>query len=43
MTRLGLENDEIADVMNYVTNSWGHKNDKMITKAEVETIKAKRK
>lgn len=38
MARLGLEDDEIADVMNYVTNSWGNKNDKMITKAEVEAI-----
>ena len=43
MARLGLEDDEVADVMNYVNNSWGNKNDKMITKTEVEAIKAKRK
>ena len=39
MASLGLDDDEIADVMNYITNSWGNKNDKMITKAEVSKIK----
>ena len=39
MTSLGLSNDEIADVMNYITNSWGNKNDKMVTEAEVSKIK----
>lgn len=39
MTNLGLSNDEIADVMNYITNSWGNKNDKIITKKEVAKIK----
>ncbi|QOD61951.1 cytochrome c [Polaribacter haliotis] len=38
MARLGLDNDEVADVMNYITNSWGNKNDKMITEKEVENI-----
>ena len=39
MAPLGLEDDEIADVMNYITNSWGNKNDKMITQEEVSSIK----
>ncbi|GAA4813341.1 cytochrome c [Litoribaculum gwangyangense] len=39
MAPLGLGNDEIADVMNYVTNSWGNKNEKMITETEVSAIK----
>ena len=36
MPPLGLENDEVADVMNYITNAWGNKNLKMITVDEVE-------
>ena len=39
MASLGLEDDEIADVMNYITNSWGNKNDKIITQEEVSNIK----
>ncbi len=39
MSNLGLYEDEVADVMNYVTNSWGNKNPKMITEKEVEKIK----
>ncbi|AXT19560.1 cytochrome c [Flavobacteriaceae bacterium AU392] len=39
MARLGLEDDEVADVMNYITNSWGNENNKMITKEEVAGIK----
>jgi mono/diheme cytochrome c family protein len=38
MPSLGLENDEIADVMNYITNSWGNSNDKLITEDEVSEI-----
>lgn len=38
MAPLGLSNDEVADVMNYITNSWGNKNDKMITESEVSKI-----
>ena len=38
MENLGLYEDEVADVMNYITNSWGNKNDKMITEKEVEAI-----
>lgn len=39
MAPLGLSNEEIADVMNYITNSWGNKNDKMITAEEVSKLK----
>lgn len=38
MARQGLDADEIADVMNYITNSWGNKNLKMITIKEVEAV-----
>lgn len=39
MAPLGLEDDEIADVMNYITNSWGNKNEKIISETEVSEIK----
>ena len=39
MTRLGLSNKEVADVMNYITNSWGNKNSSLITEKEVSKIK----
>ncbi|GAA4238895.1 hypothetical protein GCM10022291_31110 [Postechiella marina] len=39
MVPLGLSDDEVADVMNYITNSWGNKNNKMITEAEVAKLK----
>ncbi len=39
MAPLGLANNEIADVMNYITNSWGNKNEKIVTEAEVAKIK----
>ena len=35
---MGLEDEEIADVMNYVLNSWGNTDKKMVTKEEVESI-----
>lgn len=38
MAPLGLTNDEVADVMNYITNSWSNKNNKMITVEEVSKI-----
>lgn len=38
MMPLGLENEEIADVMNYVLNSWGNSGAKMVTTEEVNTI-----
>lgn len=41
MSNLGLYEDEVADVMNYITNSWGNKNPKMITEEEVKKIQKK--
>lgn len=38
MAPMGLSNEEVADVMNYITNSWGNENTKMITEAEVSKI-----
>jgi mono/diheme cytochrome c family protein len=38
MAPLGLTDQEIADVMNYITNSWGNINKKMITVEEVSKI-----
>ncbi|TDY11511.1 c-type cytochrome [Meridianimaribacter flavus] len=38
MTPLGLSDQEVADVMNYITNSWGNTNNKMITEDEVSKI-----
>jgi len=38
MSNLGLYEDEVADVMNYITNSWGNKNPKMITEEEVKKV-----
>jgi len=38
MVPMGLSNEEIADVMNYVMNSWGNTQDKMVTETEVANI-----
>jgi mono/diheme cytochrome c family protein len=38
MASLGLYEDEVADLMNYITNSWGNKNPKMITEDEVNKV-----
>ncbi len=38
MMPLGLEDEEIADVMNYVMNSWGNTQDKAVTPEEVASI-----
>lgn len=38
MAPLGLADEEVADVMNYITNSWSNKNSKMITVEEVSKI-----
>jgi len=35
MVAMGLSDQEVADVLNYVMNSWGNTQDKMITKEEV--------
>ena len=41
MAPLGLEDEEVADVMNYIMNSWGNSNDVMVTLEEVEAIQKK--
>lgn len=38
MTSLGLRDEEITDVMNYVMNSWGNTQTKMVTEKEVSAI-----
>ncbi len=38
MTPLGLEDEEIADVMNYISNSWGNTTDKIVTVEEVAAV-----
>jgi mono/diheme cytochrome c family protein len=38
MMPLGLDDDEIADVMNFILNSWGNKNDSLVTPAEVAAV-----
>lgn len=38
MVALGLEDQEIADVMNYILNSWGNTSDKMVSEEEVAAI-----
>ena len=39
MPPMGLSNEEVADVMNYIMNSWGNKQSKKVTKEEVGNIK----
>ncbi|MBC3757591.1 cytochrome c [Hyunsoonleella sp. SJ7] len=39
MAPMGLDDEEIADVMNYVYNNWGNKSDKIVTVEEVSAIK----
>ena len=39
MAPMGLENDEIADVTNYILNSWGDTADMIVTEAYVRRIK----
>jgi mono/diheme cytochrome c family protein len=38
MMPMGLEDEEVADVMNYILNSWGNTSAKIVTAAEVEDI-----
>ncbi|WP_298505832.1 cytochrome c [uncultured Maribacter sp.] len=38
MPALGLEDEEIADVMNYILNSWENTSNKMVTPEEVSKI-----
>jgi mono/diheme cytochrome c family protein len=41
MPAMGLSDEEVADVMNYVMNSWSNKQTKMVTVSEVALIKVK--
>jgi len=38
MAAQGLSNKEIANVMNYITNSWGNENTQLITEEEVSKV-----
>ncbi|PKP17256.1 MAG: cytochrome C [Bacteroidetes bacterium HGW-Bacteroidetes-23] len=39
MSPMGLTDEEVADVMNYIMNSWGNKQSKMVTVSEVKAVK----
>jgi mono/diheme cytochrome c family protein len=39
MPAMGLSNEEVADVMNYIMNSWSNKHKRKVTVKEVEGIK----
>lgn len=39
MEKMGLYDDEIADIMNYTLNSWGNKYSKMIKEEYVKSLK----
>ena len=39
MAALGLDDEEVADVLNYAMNSWGNEQDKMITTQEVTAVR----
>ncbi|MFT7396115.1 MAG: mono/diheme cytochrome c family protein [Flavobacterium sp.] len=39
MSAMGLSNQEVADVMNYIMNSWSNKSKKIVTTAEVALVK----
>lgn len=38
MSSLGLEDDEVADVMNYILNSWGNSQKEIVTEEEVQKV-----
>lgn len=38
MQNQGLDNEEIADVMNYILNSWGNKSTDVITEQKIANI-----
>ena len=42
MPAMGLTDQEVADVMNYVMSSWSNKQTKIVTAKEVATIKNKK-
>jgi len=40
MMPLGLTDEEVADVMNYILNSWGNQSSQVVTTEEVAAIEA---
>ena len=38
MLNNGLDDEEVADVMNYILNSWGNRTDEVITKERVGAV-----
>jgi mono/diheme cytochrome c family protein len=38
MAAMGLEDEEVADVMNYIANSWGNRYDSIVTEDEVSKV-----
>lgn len=43
MPASGLDDQDIADVLNYVMNSWGNKSDEFVTKQKVAKVRASMK
>ena len=39
MAPLGLYDDEVADVMNYILNTWGNKSKEIVTEESVSKVK----
>jgi mono/diheme cytochrome c family protein len=39
MIAQGLSDDEVADVMNYIMNSWDNEQKEMVTLTKVQNIK----
>ena len=42
MANPGLENHEIADVMNYIMNSWGNTQDKIVSVEEIDVVEERK-
>jgi mono/diheme cytochrome c family protein len=38
MAAMGLEDEEVADVMNFIANSWGNSYDSIVTEDEVSKV-----
>ena len=41
MPKQGLSDEEIADVMNYIMNSWGNTQKEMVTKQKIKNLSTK--
>ncbi|GMN09325.1 hypothetical protein MTsPCn9_02190 [Croceitalea sp. MTPC9] len=41
MKAIKLSNQEVADVMNYIQNSWGNKNDITVSDSQVQEVRLK--